>query len=64
MLLEVLKQDKFLTAAVIAVGALWLLVFLRNIWRGNKKAGEFQQTYDHILNAEEYKVKGRFEESR
>ncbi len=62
MLLEVVKQDKFLTWAVVVVGLLWFFVFLKNVWHGNKKAVEFQQTYEQILNADEYKVKGKFEQ--
>lgn len=62
MLIEVLKQDKFLTAVLIIIGIMWIIVFLRNMRSINKKSGEFRQMYENILNADEYKVKGRFEE--
>lgn len=62
MLLEVLKQDKFLTATLIAVGIMWAYILLKNFWSTNKKANDFQQMYDHILHAKEHQVKGRFEE--
>lgn len=61
MLLEVLKQDKFLTATLIAVGIMWLIVLVKSFWNNSKKANDFQQMYDHILHAEEHQVKGRFE---
>ena len=62
MLLEVIKQDKFLTWTIALVAFLWFVVFIRNMWLMNQKAAEFQQTYEQILSAEEYKVKGKFEQ--
>ena len=61
MLLDVIKQDTFLSWALILVGVLWFLVFLRNMRHVNKKAVEFEQLYDHILSAEEFKVKGKYD---
>ena len=61
MLLDVIMEDKFLTGALIIVGVLWFLVFLRNMRHINKKAAEFEQLYNHILSAEEFKVKGKYD---
>lgn len=61
MLIDVVKQDTFLTWSLIVVGILWVVVFVRNMWQVNKKAAEFENFYDHILNADEYKVKGKYD---
>ncbi|MBI5003192.1 hypothetical protein HZC31_07435 [Candidatus Woesearchaeota archaeon] len=61
MLLEVLKQDKYLTILIVVVGLIWFFVFLRNVWVLNKSTTDFQQQYHQIINADEYKVKGKFE---
>ena len=61
MLLEVLKQDKYLTILIVVVGLIWLFVLLKNIWTFNKSTAEFEHQYHQIINADEYKVKGKFE---
>lgn len=61
MLWDVLKQDKYLTIVIIVVGLIWLFVLMKNVWTFNKSTAEFQQQYHQILNADEYKVKGKFE---
>ncbi len=62
MLLELVRQDNYLTVLIAVVGALWLFVFVRNMWILNKSTGEFRHQYEQIINAEEYKVKGKFEQ--
>lgn len=61
MLWDVLKQDKYLTILIIVVGLIWFFVLLRNVWTLNKTTTEFEQQYQQILSADEYKVKGKFE---
>ncbi len=61
MLLDVLKQDKYLTVIIVVVGLIWFFVLLKNVWTFNKSTAEFQQQYQQILSADEYKVKGKFE---
>ncbi len=62
MLWELVKEDNVLTISIIIIGIIWFLVFMRNIWTLKKSAGEFEKTYQHILNAEEFKVKGKYEQ--
>lgn len=62
MLLDLLKQDSYLTAIIAIVGMIWFAVLLRNVWVLNKSTGEYQQQYQRILDAEEFKVKGKFEQ--
>lgn len=61
MFFELLKQDKYLTLVIVVVALIWLFVLLKNVFMVNKSAGEFQQQYQRILDADEYKVKGKFE---
>lgn len=62
MLWEIVRQDKYLTLLIAVVAALWLFVFFRNMWVINKSTGDFQRQYEQILNADEYKVKGKYEQ--
>ena len=62
MLLDIIREDHVLTGVLLFVGIVWVLVFLKNVWRVSRSAGELQQQYEHILDGEEYKVKGRFEQ--
>ena len=61
MLWEVIKEDKVLIISIIIIGILWVIVFIRNIWTIKRSAGEFERTYQHILNADEFKVKAKHE---
>jgi len=62
MLLELIQQDKVITVALVIIAIIWAYVLFRNIRMGNKTANQFEIEYDKILNAKDYKVKGRFEE--
>ncbi len=61
MLLDLLKQDKYLTIIIVVIGLIWFFVLLKNVLVVNKSTADFQQQYQQILNADEYKVKGKFE---
>ena len=62
MLLEVIQQDKYLTIVLVVTGTIWLYVLLRNLRMNAKSNTQFQTEYERVLNTDEYKVKGRFEE--
>lgn len=62
MLLELIQQDKVLTTVLIITGVLWLYVLFRSFRLRMHQTNQFQVEYEHVLNAKEYKVKGRFEE--
>jgi hypothetical protein len=62
MLLEVIQQDKFLTAVLVITGTIWLYVLFRNIRTNAKSNTQFQTEYERVLNNDESKVKGRFEQ--
>ena len=62
MLWNLLKQDTYLTIIIAVVSIIWFFVFLRNVWVLNKSTTDFQQQYQRILEAEEHKVKGKFEQ--
>ncbi len=61
MLWDLLKQDKYLTIIIAVVVAIWFFVLMKNVLVVNRSAVEFQQQYHKILSADEYKVKGKFE---
>lgn len=61
MLLDLLKQDKYLTIIIVVIGLIWFFVLMKNVLVVNKSTADFQQQYQQILNADEYKVKGKFE---
>ncbi len=61
MLWEIIKEDKVLTISIIVIGFLWFIVFMRNLWTIKRSTGEFKKTYQHILNADEFKVKAKHE---
>lgn len=61
MLWEFIKEDKVLTATIIVISVLWIIIFMRNLWIGKKTSWEFQKTYEHILKADEFKVKAKYE---
>ncbi|MFA6888819.1 MAG: hypothetical protein WC254_04970 [Candidatus Woesearchaeota archaeon] len=62
MLWDLIKEDKILTISIVIVGIIWFLVFIRNFWTVRKSTGDFEKTYDHILSADEFKVKGKYEQ--
>ncbi len=62
MLWELISEDNVLTISIILIGILWVIVFMRNFWNVKKSSGEFERAYEHILNAEEFKVKGKYEQ--
>ncbi len=62
MLLELIQQDKVLTTVLVITGLLWACVLFRSFRMHIHKTNQFQAEYDQVLNAEKYKVKGRFEE--
>lgn len=62
MFWELMKEDKVLTISIIVIGIIWFLVFMRNLWTVKRSANEFENTYQHILSADEFKVKGKYEQ--
>ncbi len=62
MLLELIQQDKVLTTVLVLTGLLWAYVLFRNLRLWLHQTNQFQVEYEHILNEDKYKVKGRFEE--
>lgn len=62
ILLELIQQDKVLTTVLLITGILWAYVLFRSFRSRMHQTNQFQTEYERILNAEENKVKGRFEE--
>jgi hypothetical protein len=62
MLLDVILQDKVLTGLIIGVGLIWLYVFFKNVRYSKRSSDRYAVEYNNVLHADEFKVKGRFEE--
>jgi hypothetical protein len=62
MLLDTILQDKFLTGAIVGVALIWAYVLFRNVRLSMKSSDQYAVEYNRVLNADEFKVKGRFEE--
>lgn len=62
ILLELIQQDKVLTTVLVITGILWAYVLFRSFRMRMHQTNQFQVEYEHILNEDKYKVKGRFEE--
>ncbi len=62
MITDMILQDKVLTGAIAIIALIWGYVLFRNIHYGKKTHDTFATEYNKIINADEYKVKGRFEE--
>ena len=53
-------MDKtFLVGIYVVVG---IYIFYRIFFRKNKFSDEYEKTYNKILNSDEYKVKGQYDE--